>query len=389
MSYSHAFNSASVPDTDAPPHGLGPSDPPHSGNIDLLASFRTEAELANEPPFGRLGPPPPEPPASSINSRGIVGWALLALIAIITVVAPTYIQDRREGQNVSTAAAAPAPTGTATFDSNPGGAEVSIDGDFRGLTPLTLSIEAGSHTVDVRSGSLSRTLPLVVQADTASTLFVEFAPASTTGLGQIEVSSDPSGAQVSIDGAARGVTPLTLTSLEPGEYNLTISGQGTSVQRRVRVEAGATATVAASLSAGTYAAGWVTFKAPFEMQVFEDERLIGTTGAYRLMLPAGRRELRLLNTDYGFSTIMPVQIVAGQSITAAVAVPNGSLSVNALPWANVLIDGATVGTTPLANLSVPVGPHEVVWRHPQLGERRQAVSVVAQGTTRVAVDFTK
>jgi hypothetical protein len=125
------------------------------------------------------------------------------------------------------------------------------------------------------------------------------------------------------------------------------------------------------------------------MQVFEDERLIGTTGAYRLMLPAGRRELRLLNTDYGFSTIMPVQIVAGQSITAAVAVPNGSLSVNALPWANVLIDGATVGTTPLANLSVPVGPHEVVWRHPQLGERRQAVSVVAQGTTRVAVDFTK
>ena len=53
--------------------------------------------------------------------------------------------------------------------------------------------------------------------------------------------------------------------------------------------------------------------------------------------------------------------------STTVSVPNGSLSINALPWADVWIDGRSVGTTPLGNLSVPVGIHEIVWRHPELG----------------------
>jgi hypothetical protein len=60
-----------------------------------------------------------------------------------------------------------------------------------------------------------------------------------------------------------------------------------------------------------------------------------------------------------------------------------------LPWADVSVDGQSVGTTPLANLVVPIGSHEVVWLHPQLGERRQTVAVTAQAPARVGVDFTK
>jgi hypothetical protein len=82
-------------------------------------------------------------------------------------------------------------------------------------------------------------------------------------------------------------------------------------------------------------------------------------------------------------------VPAGKTSSASIPVPNGSLSVNALPWADVAIDGSPAGTTPLGNLAIPVGTHEVVFRHPQFGERRQTVIVKAQVPTRVSVDFGK
>ncbi|PWT79784.1 MAG: hypothetical protein C5B57_13295 [Blastocatellia bacterium] len=58
-----------------------------------------------------------------------------------------------------------------------------------------------------------------------------------------------------------------------------------------------------------------------------------------------------------------------------------------MPWADVEIDGRPVGTTPLANISVAIGSHEIVWKHPQRGERRQTITVTARSPARVGIDF--
>jgi hypothetical protein len=55
----------------------------------------------------------------------------------------------------------------------------------------------------------------------------------------------------------------------------------------------------------------------------------------------------------------------------------------------VSIDGAPAGQTPLANVSLPIGPHEMTFRHPQYGERTERVTVAANRENRVAIDFTK
>ena len=67
----------------------------------------------------------------------------------------------------------------------------------------------------------------------------------------------------------------------------------------------------------------------------------------------------------------------------------GRLSVNAVPWADVSLDGVSLGTTPLGELAVPIGAHELVFRHPQLGERRQTVTVKAQTPARIGIDLRK
>jgi hypothetical protein len=63
------------------------------------------------------------------------------------------------------------------------------------------------------------------------------------------------------------------------------------------------------------------------------------------------------------------------------------VSINAVPWADVLVDGSAAGQTPLANVSLPIGPHEIVFRHPQLGERKRTVVVTVEGLAKVTQTF--
>jgi hypothetical protein len=63
--------------------------------------------------------------------------------------------------------------------------------------------------------------------------------------------------------------------------------------------------------------------------------------------------------------------------------------VNAQPWAEVFVDGERVGETPIGNLSRRIGSHEVVFRHPELGERREVVVITAGKPARVGVDLRK
>jgi serine/threonine-protein kinase len=82
-----------------------------------------------------------------------------------------------------------------------------------------------------------------------------------------------------------------------------------------------------------------------------------------------------------------VTIRAGVLSPLTITPPMGRLSINAEPWAQVLIDDRPIGDTPLANVSVSLGEHEVVFRHPQLGERRETVTVRADVPTRVSTTF--
>jgi hypothetical protein len=75
-------------------------------------------------------------------------------------------------------------------------------------------------------------------------------------------------------------------------------------------------------------------------------------------------------------------------VSLDVPMPSGKLSISALPWAEVSVDGRSIGQTPIGNLSVSVGTHEVVWRHPEHGERRQMVFVGSE-PARLGVDWTR
>jgi hypothetical protein len=135
------------------------------------------------------------------------------------------------------------------------------------------------------------------------------------------------------------------------------------------------------------APGWLTVVTPFELQVYEGSTLLGSTARERITLPAGPHTLLLVAEALDFEATVRVDIPAGGGMTTDLPVPNGTLSLNALPWANVSLDGQSLGATPFANLSVPIGTHEVIWHHPALGERRQTVVLTAKTPVRLVADL--
>jgi hypothetical protein len=128
--------------------------------------------------------------------------------------------------------------------------------------------------------------------------------------------------------------------------------------------------------------GSVTVSSPVTLQVLENGSAIGSTGG-AFSLPEGSHTLEFVNEELGFRLHQDVGVRNARMTTVNISVPNGRVSINAVPWAEVFIDGNPVGETPIANLALPIGTHQVVFRHPELGERRQTIVVKVDGLLRV------
>lgn len=135
--------------------------------------------------------------------------------------------------------------------------------------------------------------------------------------------------------------------------------------------------------------GWVVLDSHIDLQVFEGKERLGSSKNSRIALSPGPHNLTLVNADCEIRQTLSIAVTSNQTTQLPVKLPSGLISLSALPWAQTWIDGVPVGTTPLANLSVPVGTHEIVWQHPTLGERRQTITVKAKTPARIGVDYLK
>jgi hypothetical protein len=210
----------------------------------------------------------------------------------------------------------------------------------------------------------------------------------------ITIDSLAAGDIVIINGKDVGVTPLTLT-LATDVRSLRVEARApvptvdlAAAQAPAAAVTGSAATDALLASARERRGG-LRLVSPVEVQVLEGERVLGSSADGPIVTTAGRHELDFINTAVGFRSRQVVEIRAGQIVGMNVAMPDGRVSINAVPWAQVLIDGNPAGDTPLANLPLAVGEHQITFRHPQLGEQTQRVMVKTGALTRVSATLTR
>jgi hypothetical protein len=270
-----------------------------------------------------------------------------AAAAVVVLIAGAAFMTRRP-PDVRVAAAT---SGTLEVNTNPEGVEALIDGVSRGTTPLTLALEPGSHTLVLKRDADTRTIPLTIAV-------------GAVVAHHIDMPSGPPGR-----GAASKPAPTAAPSVAGS-----LAGP---------VEAPPAGPPPASAAPTS---GWLTVASSLDVDVLLNGGRIGANRE-RIAVPPGRHEITLVNERLGVQMTRTVQVTAGATASVDVPVPNGTISVNAVPWADVWIDGEKVGETPIGNLSLPVGTHDVLFRHPDLGERHHTAVVTLAQPTRLSVDL--
>jgi hypothetical protein len=155
-----------------------------------------------------------------------------------------------------------------------------------------------------------------------------------------------------------------------------------------KTDAAAAAPVAPAVEKSMLA-GSVAVTAPVPMQVLLKGRVVATTEAESFMLPVGTQELEFVNQNVGYRARRTVTVQAGKTTSVRLEAPSGTVHINAVPWAEVWVDGQRIGETPIGNLQVPIGSRELMFRHPDFGERRTTVFVTLKEPARISMDLRK
>ena len=323
------------------------------------------------------------------RSRRRLAWRFGASAGIVTAVAFAAAARFRERP-----ADAAEQSGRVTINTRPESAKVLIDGQPRGTTPLSLTLKPGPHSMTLRLDGAERVVPLVVAAgfETSQYLELPIPASSSSSRGRLSVSTDPPGVRVSIDGRPFGTSPIEVGDVSAAPHVVSVASDAASAERTITVAAGGTTSVVFSLPqnpARPAQAGWMTIAAPFDVQVLERGEVVGSSDAAKLMMVAGRHDVVFVNQALGFQESRRVDLFPGKVATVRIEAPKAVVSVNARPWANVMIDATDLGQTPIANVLVPIGHHRVTLRHPQLGEREQTVVVRMNGSNRITADLNK
>jgi hypothetical protein len=314
-------------------------------------------------------------------------WPRLVAVAavLIAVASGAAFASRR---HIVHAAERPA-TGTLAINTNPVGAQVVVDGQQRGLTPLNLILGAGAHVIELSGAGEPRSIPVTIVAGTQASQYVELRQGAA--FGQLQVRTTPIGARITLDGVPRGISPLVIGDVPPGVHAVVLESDAGSAKQEVTIEAGIAAMLVVALVPPQTGpgSGWISIAAAVEMQVNENGRLLGSSATERIMVPAGKHDIEISNIPLMYRSVRTVQVAPGKVALIKIELPQQRLALNAVPWAEVWVDGEKVGETPIGDLKVSVGPHEILFRHPDLGEQRHAITVTAASPARLSVDLRK
>jgi hypothetical protein len=348
--------------------------PPAAGGKDATLEFAAENR----------------PAADSSKPASARTWMIAVTLAVVTVTvaAAGAVWVWPDSIGVTGAASG----GSLRVESDPPGAEVRLNGEVRGTTPVSLSVPVGSYTLAVHQGSNVKQLPVEIAKGVRRDFHVSFPavapPVVAATVGGLHVTSDSPDSVVSVDGVERGRAPLTLRDLAAGRHEVVVRTAGNTFRRTVQVDPGATASlVIGGTAAASTSWGWISLKSSFVIQVLEGGRLIGTSEIDRIMLPPGNHDLEFLSEPFGLRAASRVTVRAGQAAAVSVNIPEVPMNINAIPWAEVFVNNARIGDTPLANVTLPLGEHVLVFRHPQFGEKRQTVRVTLNESLRISVDM--
>lgn len=248
--------------------------------------------------------------------------------------------------------------GSIDVQSTPAGAEVYLNGELKGITPYEIrGLAAGNHPLEIRKDDYDQVVRNVrLEAGQNKKLDIELVAA--TGL--LLVESDPQGAEVIIAGVSKGTTPLLLTDLPLGEYEMEFrSPQLLPRTVDARLVDRSPVHVMADLMSNM--ARLEVDSVPAGAEVRIDGVLKGTTPAVIEDVMPGESDVRVSKQGYTpYVKRMTFEAMRPYKINPTLeSLPSGLTVITVPEGARVMIDKIAVGEAPITLDNLREGVHEV------------------------------
>jgi hypothetical protein len=288
--------------------------------------------------------------------------------------------------------------------SNPLGALACFDHWNCQNTPTTFATDPNSyHSISVYKDGYQMSTQTIYTNNTGVTLSVMLNLIANPPLtGSLNLDSSPSGADIWVDQRYYGTTPQVIGGLSDGSHSLTLRNAGYyDDTEQFTITAGQTTTRSPVMSPYTPSSGFGDLRIqskPVGAAVYVDNNYAGTTisstALYVTQLKPGSYSVRVTLAGYQIYS-QTAAITAGKVTTVqANMVPvspgptpyiNGQVTVGSSPsGANIYLDNAYRGLTPLTLVDIPQGSHAIILKLNGYQDWQSSVNVVAGSSTDVS-----
>lgn len=297
-----------------------------------------------------------DPPDALVTCDGTLQQAAPVLLEnlaagrhLIAANKPGYREAREsivlsEGQRTAVHLKLDPIMGLVLIHSVPEAAEVTIDGAYRGATPLLLTdLPVGRYRMQVgKTGYVQRELELLIENRTPQRIDVNL----TSDTATLVLTSDPPGADVALDGVPRGKTPATIERIPEGDIRIQVTLKGYApYEQQIRLLAGETENLRTVLEPLPGTLKIVSI--PIGARVYVDNQFKGESPVTLEGLPPGTYRVRA--ELQGFDAVARDVVVRRASdITEEfrLSTNTGQIRLTTQPaGVTVLIDGKPVGET--------------------------------------------
>ncbi|MHC4268092.1 MAG: PEGA domain-containing protein, partial [Planctomycetota bacterium] len=248
--------------------------------------------------------------------------------------------------------------GSIVIKSEPTNAKIYLDGDYKSTTPVTLTdLKPGEYTVAIKLDeheTWENSVKVEPEKETVITgvLLKKY--------GSIFLESDPSNANISLNGKDIGTTPASLNTVSHGIHLVEVVKDGHEVWRRkVKVEPGKKKSLTAALQLQT---GSVSVESnPAKAMIYLDGKYVGTAPVSLKSIPPGTHELEIKLDGYDvWSELVNVEAGKEKVLTASLQMNTGSVMIESKPAkATIYFNGNKIGQTPDIIIPGSIGTHLV------------------------------
>lgn len=279
----------------------------------------------------------------------------------------------------------PVPKGTLIVVSNPLNAEVFVNDASQGFTPLSKEIPAGeNYQVAVRKTDFAEWRQTVTLATNAVVkLEPTLLPLRKTS--SLYLETDPPGATIVYNGQDSGKrTPAEIDDIPVGpSFTIALKKEGYKNLEKIYVfDEPKSQRKMLKLSPlekrppPAEEALLLVTSDPDGAQVSLNGKVMGTTPLALEQLKKGRvYMIAVVKPGYRAATKKVKLERLRQQEAFPLSAAYGYISVNALPWANIIVDGKKIGETPIARYRLPAGRHTLEYSHPDFGSSKEEVTL--------------